>query len=364
VGITTAACPEDEALLMTIRACAFETLDEEGDPWWCEEVVTEEEKSFVTQSTDSPWTEVMSVKGTSVMDAEATAGVTGGGGPKYDVSAVSSMGGLGVGEQSPMKQVGEGRELAAPSVPVAVALSGLRMTAAAVKVNDLGAIAMQPTSSVTDVVKPPPMSPKRNMRRRDDSWDLQHGDGFENDNTSSADGSEHAPFPKEPKLPPRDLSNGTLAAAAPCIPDGKRLRIIDARPIMNAKGNALMGKGHEIIARLGGESCTSLSFAGIANIHAMRESYGALRQICCELTQNGNWLQMVHETKWLHHLSVLIRGSVHVALHLESGDPVLVHCSDGWDRTAQMVALAQLMLDPHYRTIAGDKVCVNDVYMH
>ena len=33
VGVTTAACPEDEALLMTIRACAFGTQDEEGDPW-------------------------------------------------------------------------------------------------------------------------------------------------------------------------------------------------------------------------------------------------------------------------------------------------------------------------------------------
>ena len=31
--------------------------------------------------------------------------------------------------------------------------------------------------------------------------------------------------------------------------------------------------------------------------------------------------------------------------------PILVHCSDGWDRTSHVVALAQLMLDPYYRTI-------------
>lgn len=31
--------------------------------------------------------------------------------------------------------------------------------------------------------------------------------------------------------------------------------------------------------------------------------------------------------------------------------PVLVHCSDGWDRTPQIVALAELLLDPYYRTI-------------
>ena len=32
---------------------------------------------------------------------------------------------------------------------------------------------------------------------------------------------------------------------------------------------------------------------------------------------------------------------------------VLVHCSDGWDRTPQIVSLAQLMLDPYYRSIDG-----------
>ena len=28
-----------------------------------------------------------------------------------------------------------------------------------------------------------------------------------------------------------------------------------------------------------------------------------------------------------------------------------MHCSDGWDRTAQVVPLAELLLDPYYRTI-------------
>lgn len=37
----------------------------------------------------------------------------------------------------------------------------------------------------------------------------------------------------------------------------------------------------------------------------------------------------------------------------EDGASVLVHCSDGWDRTPQLVALAQLILDPYYRSIRG-----------
>lgn len=36
--------------------------------------------------------------------------------------------------------------------------------------------------------------------------------------------------------------------------------------------------------------------------------------------------------------------------------PVLVHCSDGWDRTPQIVSLAELMLDSYYRTIDGFRI--------
>ena len=35
----------------------------------------------------------------------------------------------------------------------------------------------------------------------------------------------------------------------------------------------------------------------------------------------------------------------------KEGRPVLVHCSDGWDSTPQIISLAELMLDPYYRTV-------------
>ena len=38
------------------------------------------------------------------------------------------------------------------------------------------------------------------------------------------------------------------------------------------------------------------------------------------------------------------------------GVSVIVHCSDGWDRTSQACALAQVMLDGYYRTIQGFQV--------
>lgn len=39
--------------------------------------------------------------------------------------------------------------------------------------------------------------------------------------------------------------------------------------------------------------------------------------------------------------------------------PVLVHCSDGWDRTPQIIGLAKLMLDPYYRTLDGFQILVD-----
>ncbi len=37
----------------------------------------------------------------------------------------------------------------------------------------------------------------------------------------------------------------------------------------------------------------------------------------------------------------------------EEGKSVLVHCSDGWDRTAQSCALTSLLIDSYYRTLHG-----------
>lgn len=49
--------------------------------------------------------------------------------------------------------------------------------------------------------------------------------------------------------------------------------------------------------------------------------------------------------------SLLKAATLVVGVNEKEGRPVMVHCSDGWDRTPQIVSLAELMLDPHYRTI-------------
>ncbi|CAN0165701.1 unnamed protein product, partial [Discosporangium mesarthrocarpum] len=138
------------------------------------------------------------------------------------------------------------------------------------------------------------------------------------------------------------------------------LRIVDARPMISAKGNLILGKGHEVISRLGGSRRATLTFLEIPNIHAMRESFNALVTACSSADdEDSSWLQQLHSSRWLEYISYTLRGASDVATRLTEGDPVLVHCSDGWDRTSQLVSLAQVLLDPYYRTIEGFQVLVS-----
>jgi hypothetical protein len=72
---------------------------------------------------------------------------------------------------------------------------------------------------------------------------------------------------------------------------------------------------------------------------------------------NLNWFGDIEETKWLHYIRLCLRGTLRV-VELLQHHSVLVHCSHGWDRTSQLSALAQLCLDPYYRTYRGFQVLI------
>jgi hypothetical protein len=56
---------------------------------------------------------------------------------------------------------------------------------------------------------------------------------------------------------------------------------------------------------------------------------------------------------WLYHLRCILIASNKTVNLIEKSIPVLIHCSDGWDRTSQVSAISQILLDPFYRTMEG-----------
>ncbi|KAH0630836.1 hypothetical protein JD844_004126 [Phrynosoma platyrhinos] len=133
-----------------------------------------------------------------------------------------------------------------------------------------------------------------------------------------------------------------------------KLFIFDARQNSVADTNKAKGGGYE------SESAypnVELVFLEIPNIHVMRESLRKLKEIVYPTIDESRWLSNVESTHWLEYIRMLLAGAVRIADKIESGKTsVVVHCSDGWDRTAQLTSLAMLMLDSHYRTIKGFEV--------
>ena len=70
----------------------------------------------------------------------------------------------------------------------------------------------------------------------------------------------------------------------------------------------------------------------------------------------SHFLSGVESSGWLKHVRAVLETGAFIASEITSGTSVLVHCSDGWDRTAQTCALSQLLLDPYYRTLIGFQV--------
>ncbi|KAJ2313341.1 phosphatidylinositol-3-phosphatase ymr1 [Coemansia sp. Cherry 401B] len=127
--------------------------------------------------------------------------------------------------------------------------------------------------------------------------------------------------------------------------------IIDARPTTNAVANRAVGAGSENMDHY--RRCRK-EYLGIDNIHVMRDSLNKLAESLQHAPSAGVVARIQgSKSAWLGHIENILVGARSIVEAIDAGRHVLVHCSDGWDRTAQLTSLAQLCLDPHFRTLAG-----------
>lgn len=134
-------------------------------------------------------------------------------------------------------------------------------------------------------------------------------------------------------------------------PNSPFMYVVDTRPKINAVANKAAGKGYE---RESFYSNIKFQFLGIENIHVMRTSLQKLLEVCeLKNPSMSAFLSGLESSGWLKHVRAVMETSTFIAKAVSEGVSVLVHCSDGWDRTAQTCSLASIMLDPYYRTLKG-----------
>ncbi|KAK2184782.1 hypothetical protein NP493_253g03029 [Ridgeia piscesae] len=152
-----------------------------------------------------------------------------------------------------------------------------------------------------------------------------------------------------------------LQAIRRANPSSKFMFVIDTRPKINAMVNRAAGKGYE------NESFYSnikFQFFGIENIHVMRSSLQKLLEVCeLKNPSMSAFLTGIENSGWLKHIKSIMDTSVFISKAIEQGISVLVHCSDGWDRTAQTCSLASLLLDPYYRRIEGFQTLIEKEWL-
>ena len=139
---------------------------------------------------------------------------------------------------------------------------------------------------------------------------------------------------------------------------GNNFIIYDARPYINAASNKVKGGGFEDVEQYGNDA--KLIFCNIENIHKAKEAIEKTEEICTDekiMTNKSFWSQF-ESTGWLDFIMITLKITNEIAKLVSEGNNVLIHCSDGWDRTPQLVATSQVLLDPYYRTFMGFAVLV------
>uniref|UniRef100_G1PLA6 Myotubularin related protein 6 n=2 Tax=Myotis TaxID=9434 RepID=G1PLA6_MYOLU len=148
-----------------------------------------------------------------------------------------------------------------------------------------------------------------------------------------------------------------LQAISKANPANRYMYVVDTRPKLNAIANRAAGKGYE---NEDNYSNIRFQFVGIENIHVMRSSLQKLLEVNGTKGLSVNdFYSGLESSGWLRHIKAVMDAAIFLAkaIMVENAS-VLVHCSDGWDRTSQVCSLGSLLLDSYYRTVKGFMVLI------
>lgn len=168
-----------------------------------------------------------------------------------------------------------------------------------------------------------------------------------------------------PELNAEELEDDLMASASGDAEEHRSIYgaqqsnlIVDARPTVNAFAMQAVGLGSE---NMDNYKFATKAYLGIDNIHVMRDSLNkvidALKE--SDVTPLGPNRDQLARSGWLKHIGGILEGARLITRQVGlTHSHVLIHCSDGWDRTSQLSALSQICLDPYFRTLEGFMVLV------
>ena len=136
-----------------------------------------------------------------------------------------------------------------------------------------------------------------------------------------------------------------------------KIYIYDCRPKLNAFVNRVGGGGYE---KEGDYDNATLYFCEIDNIHKARKALNSMYSLCLsnKINDYNNFWTNLEQSGWFQFIYLMLKNANEISKTLQNNHSVLIHCSDGWDRTAQLSSLSQLLLDPFYRTINGFAILI------
>jgi hypothetical protein len=128
------------------------------------------------------------------------------------------------------------------------------------------------------------------------------------------------------------------------------------------------------------QTCKSTKFGGIAsklsatNKSGRKKSMSNLSHLANGTTSTSNYAntstgtgqntsgglhKQIQDSKWFEQLQLIMNIANLVVDRMDNSEvSVMVCLEDGWDLTAQVTSLAELLMDPYYRTIEGFPVLV------
>lgn len=146
-------------------------------------------------------------------------------------------------------------------------------------------------------------------------------------------------------------NNSSVTAAAAAAAAYRKLRLY------------VLGEKSQTKSGINADLCSEFIAVDYADYRQSRIAFKKLMRACLPSNTTNDadqtFAKSVEQSEWLQQISSLLQlsGAVVDLMDLQESS-VMLSLEDGWDITAQISSIAQLCLDPYYRTMEGFRVLI------